>query len=453
MKGYIVVVDDEPDVLSSVCEVLEDEGYLTGKALSGKEALALIEERLPDLVILDIWLPDIDGITVLERIREIHPDLPVLIISGHGTIETAVKAVKLGAFDFLEKPLDLDKLLVKVEKAVEEGRLRIEMRELKTRVMEDRELIGVSDAIKRLREEIEIVAPTDCWVLIMGESGTGKEIVARMIHDLSPRRDGPFVEVNCAAIPEDRIEYELFGWEKGACVYSNEAKRGKFELADKGTIYFDEVGDMSLSVQAKVLRVLEELKIERIGGLYPIEVDIRVISSTNKNLEEEVLKGTFRKDLYYRLNVFPIYVPPLRERKEDIPHLVRYFISKFSAKYRKEAEDISDGALKVLMDHNWPGNVRELKNLIERLVITVNKKVIEEKDLPYPLTPIPNFARFATLKEARELFERDYILKLLRKNDWNILKTAEELGIERTHLYRKIKYYGIKISREREGAE
>ena len=331
-----------------------------------------------------------------------------------------------------------------MEKAIEEGRIKLEVKELRTKLSEDRELIGVSDAIKRLRETIELVAPTDCWVLIYGESGSGKEIVARMIHELSPRKDKPFVEVNCAAIPMDRIEYELFGWERGACNLSSEGKRGKFELANGGTIYFDEVGDMSLSVQAKVLRVLEELKIERIGGTYPIEIDIRVISSTNKNLEEEVTKGNFRKDLYYRLNVFPIYVPPLRERKEDIPHLARYFIRKFSTKYRRVVEDISEGALKVLANYEWPGNVRELRNLMERLVITVNKKVIEEKDLPFPLGSSFPSERVISLKEAKEFFEREYILKLLKKNNWNISRTAEELGIERTHLYRKLRSYGIR---------
>ncbi|MGB9667809.1 MAG: sigma-54-dependent transcriptional regulator [Thermosulfidibacteraceae bacterium] len=444
MKGYVVVVDDESEVLSTVREVLEDEGYITEGALTGSEAISVIERKLPDLVILDIWLPDRDGLEILERIKSVHPDLPILIISGHGTIETAVKAVKLGAFDFLEKPLDLEKLLLKVEKAIEEGRIKLEVKELRTKLSEDRELIGVSDAIKRLRETIELVAPTDCWVLIYGESGSGKEIVARMIHELSPRKDKPFVEVNCAAIPMDRIEYELFGWERGACNLSSEGKRGKFELANGGTIYFDEVGDMSLSVQAKVLRVLEELKIERIGGTYPIEIDIRVISSTNKNLEEEVTRGNFRKDLYYRLNVFPIYVPPLRERKEDIPHLARYFIRKFSTKYRRVVEDISEGALKVLANYEWPGNVRELRNLMERLVITVNKKVIEEKDLPFPLGSSFPSERVISLKEAKEFFEREYILKLLKKNNWNISRTAEELGIERTHLYRKLRSYGIR---------
>jgi two-component system nitrogen regulation response regulator NtrX len=444
VKGYVVVVDDESEVLSTVREVLEDEGYITEGALTGSEAISVIERKLPDLVILDIWLPDRDGLEILERIKSVHPDLPILIISGHGTIETAVKAVKLGAFDFLEKPLDLEKLLLKVEKAIEEGRIKLEVKELRTKLSEDRELIGVSDAIKRLRETIELVAPTDCWVLIYGESGSGKEIVARMIHELSPRKDKPFVEVNCAAIPMDRIEYELFGWERGACNLSSEGKRGKFELANGGTIYFDEVGDMSLSVQAKVLRVLEELKIERIGGTYPIEIDIRVISSTNKNLEEEVTKGNFRKDLYYRLNVFPIYVPPLRERKEDIPHLARYFIRKFSTKYRRVVEDISEGALKVLANYEWPGNVRELRNLMERLVITVNKKVIEEKDLPFPLGSSFPSERVISLKEAKEFFEREYILKLLKKNNWNISRTAEELGIERTHLYRKLRSYGIR---------
>ncbi len=441
MKEFVLIVDDEPEVLSSIKDVLEDEGYRTLGVTTGEEALKFVERELPDLVILDVWLEGIDGIEVLGQIKEKHPDLPVLIISGHGTIETAIKAVKLGAYDFVEKPIDLDRFLLKVEKAIEDARIKRHYRSL--REEQKKEIVGESPQIKELIRQIELVAPTDCWVLIYGESGTGKELVARKIHELSPRRDGPFVAVNCASLPEEHIELELFGCEEGHPCGTQ--RIGKFELANQGTLYFDEVGDMHPKVQAKVLRVLEELKIERIGGSREIELDIRVIASTNKDLEQEVKEGRFRHELYYRLNVFPLRVPPLRERREDIPILARLFLREFSQKYAKDVRDISPSALKILMDYHWPGNVRELKNLMERLVITVQKEVVEESDLPYPLGPEQDSIYSAkSLREAKEAFEREYILRRLKKNDWNISKTAEELGIERSHLYKKMKSYGIK---------
>ena len=443
MKERILIIDDEPEILSTLKEILEDEGYVVFGVLTGEDGLKMVEKTPPDLVILDVWLPGMDGIQVLDEIKKRNPSLPVLIISGHGTIEMAVKAVKLGAYDFIEKPLDLDKLLLKVERAIEDAKIRGEYEALKTQIEEERKFIGVSDKAKELLKKIELVAPTDCWVLIMGESGVGKEIVARMIHKLSLRRDGPFVEVNCAAIPEDRIEYELFGYEKDAFPGAVVSKKGKFEAANGGTLYFDEVGDMNLKTQAKVLRVLEELRIEKIGGEGFIELDIRVIASTNKDLEEEVRRGNFRKDLFYRLNVFPIEVPPLRERKEDIPLFVEHFLDFFGKKYGRYKE-ISKGALSILQEYHWPGNVRELKNLIERLVITVEGDVIGETDLPYPLGTQTRQSFSMGLKEAKEAFEREYITRLLKKNEWNITKTAEELGIERSHLYKKMKMLGIR---------
>lgn len=444
MSKLVLVVDDEPEILSTLKDILEDEGYRFVGYLKGEDALEAIDRVLPDLVVLDIWLPGIDGIQVLDQIKRKHPHLPVLIISGHGTIETAVKAVKLGAYDFIEKPIDLDKFLLKVERAFEESRLRLEYERLREKSGEEKKIIGKSPRMKELMEQIKLVAPTDCWVLILGESGTGKELVAREIHRLSPRSDGPFVEVNCAAIPSDRIEYELFGYEKGSFAGAEVSKKGKFELANGGTLYFDEVGDMDLRTQAKVLRVLEELKVERVGADEPVELDIRVIASSNKDLEREVAEGNFRKDLYYRLNVVPIVVPPLRERKEDIPLLVEHFSNFFARKYGRKTPLFSDGALKILSDYHWPGNVRELKNLVERLVITVQKDVIEESDLPYPLGQADASEGTKTLREAKEAFEKEFILRQLKKNDWNISKTAEELGIERSHLYKKMRAYGIK---------
>ncbi len=444
MSKLILVVDDEPEILSTLKDILEDEGYRFSGFLKGEDAIEAIDRELPDLVVLDIWLPGMDGIQVLDQIKRKHPHLPVLIISGHGTIETAVKAVKLGAYDFIEKPIDLDKFLIKIERALEEGAFREEYGRLKEKIKEERQLIGKSPKMKELLDQINLVAPTDCWVLILGESGVGKELVAREIHRLSPRSNGPFVEVNCAAIPYDRIEYELFGYEKGAFGGADVSKKGKFELANGGTLYFDEIGDMDLRIQAKVLRVLEELKVERVGSNVSIDLDIRVIASSNKDLEKEVASGNFRKDLYYRLNVVPIVVPPLRERKEDIPLLIEHFSNYFAVKYGRKPKTFSKGAMKILMDYNWPGNVRELKNLVERLVITVQKDVVEESDLPYPLGVVEPVEAVRTLKEAKEAFEKDFIIRQLRKNEWNISKTAEELGIERSHLYKKMKAYGIK---------
>ena len=444
MGHLILVVDDEETIREALRGVLEDEGYQVIEASSGEEAVALFSREPVDLVFLDIWLTGMDGIEVLRIMREKNPLVPIIMISGHGTIETAVKTIKMGAYDFVEKPLNIDELMIKTERALREYSLRLENIRLRAQMKEERVFIGESQAMRELKKQIELVAPTDGWVLIEGESGTGKELVARQIHELSERRDYPFVEVSCAAIPDDLIERELFGWEdeKGTI------HRGKFEMAHRGTLFLDEVGDMSLKLQAKVLRAIQELSIQRLGGNDIIPVDIRVIASTNKNLEKEIEAGRFREDLYFRLNVIPLRVPPLRERKEDIPLLVNHFLGYFSKKYGRKPPRLSPEAMARVVQYPWPGNVREMRNTMERLVIMVPKEEIELCDLPQPIfteeeqTP-------STLKEAKEAFERDYILQHLEQFNWNISRTAEFLGIERSHLYKKLKAYGIEPEKRR----
>jgi two-component system nitrogen regulation response regulator NtrX len=371
MQRTILIVDDEKSICQSLGSILTDEGYEVLTAASGEEALKIIKEELPSLVILDIWLPGIDGIETLKMIKSQYSQIRVIMISGHGTIETAVKATKLGAFDFFEKPLSMEKVILIVNHVFELINLEEENKLLKQKISQDYELTGNSAPILELKEMISIVAPTNAWILIMGENGTGKELVARSIHRLSKRAYKPFVEVNCAAIPEDLIESELFGHEKGAFTGATEKKRGKFDLAHEGTIFLDEVADMSLKAQAKILRILQEKKFERVGGNTFIPADVRVLAATNKDLELEMEAGRFRQDLYYRLNVIPLRVPPLRERKEDIPVLTNWFLREFSLKECEEGKTIADDALTKLIEHDWPGNVRELKNFIERLVIMV----------------------------------------------------------------------------------
>ncbi|RLD96166.1 MAG: sigma-54-dependent Fis family transcriptional regulator [Aquificota bacterium] len=445
MGNLVLIVDDEKSIRESLRGILEDEGYRVAEAASGKEALEIFSKDAVDLVLLDIWLPEMDGVDVLKEMKEKNPLVPIIMISGHGTIETAVKTIKLGAYDFVEKPLNLDELIIKTERALREYHLRLENLRLREKLEEERILIGESPPMKALRDQIKLVAPTDGWVLITGESGTGKELVAREIHALSIRKDYPFVEVSCAAIPEDMIEKELFGWEGNT---ESPPHRGKFELAHRGTLFLDEVGDMSLKVQAKVLRVIQELSLQRIGGRETIPVDIRIIASTNKNLEEEIEKGLFREDLYFRLNVIPIHVPPLRERREDIPLLVDHFLKHFSKKYGMKPKTISPEALSLLMGYHWPGNVRELRNMVERLVIMVPKEEIGVRDLPHPISET-QVQPPSTLREAREAFEKEYILRHLEQFGWNISRTAEYLGIERSHLYKKLKAYGIEPEKRR----
>ncbi|MBI3028502.1 MAG: sigma-54-dependent Fis family transcriptional regulator [Candidatus Rokubacteria bacterium] len=444
----ILIVDDEKAIQTSLQGVLEDEGYRVAAVGSGPQALSRLVEEVPDLVLLDIWMPGMDGLEVLAEIMRLRPDQTVVMISGHGTIETAVKATKLGAYDFVEKPLSLEKTLLTVARAIEHSRLEGENRALRERFERGQEIVGQSPAIQELRRQIAIAAPTNGRVLIHGENGSGKELVARAIHSLSARRDGPFVEVNCAAIPEELIESELFGHEKGAFTGAVSRRKGKFELGNGGTLFLDEVGDMSLKTQAKVLRVLEEQAFERVGGTEQIKTDVRVIAASNQNLPDLIAAGRFRDDLFYRLNVIPVEVPPLRQRKEDIPLLVEHFIRIFSLENGKRPKTVSVEALAYFLAYDWPGNVRELRNLVERLVIMAPRGVVGPEDLPPPVRPkearLPqDQIKERTLKDAREAFEKAYILAELRAQDWNMTRTSERLGIERSHLYRKLKGYGI----------
>ena len=446
----ILVVDDERDIRDSLRGVLEEEGYNVLLAESGEACLEQLRKRACDVVLLDIWLPGMDGLDTLERIRQTQVDggPEVVMISGHGTIETAVRATKLGAFDFLEKPLSIDRTLIVIKNALDAHRLRRENAEFKKQIQSKSVIVGESVPMKALRQQISVMAPSNGRVLIFGESGTGKELVAHAIHAHSLRHDNLFVEVNCAAIPEDWIESELFGHRKGALPGAAGDKEGKFERADGGTLFLDEVGDMSLKTQSKVLRALDEQRFTRVGDDEAIRVDVRVIAATNKDLEEEISKGNFREDLFYRLNVIPFYVPPLRERKEDIPQLARHFLKEFSATYSRRSREITEDAVEVLTRYSWPGNVRELRNVIERLVImnpTVHK--IERKHLP-PLMHREGsryVSGFSTLHQARAAYERDYILKKLDENHGNVSRTAEVLGLERSHLYRKMKTLGIPV--------
>jgi two-component system nitrogen regulation response regulator NtrX len=443
----ILLVDDEPAIQSALRGVLEDEGYRVTAVGSGDDALAALTDEAPDLVFLDIWMPGRDGLTTLAEMKRLRPDVAVVMISGHGTIETAVKATRLGAYDFIEKPLSLEKTLLTVTRALDHARLERENATLRQRLQQRWEIIGESPAIRRLREQISTAAPSNGRVLIEGENGSGKELVARAIHALSARRDRPFVEVNCAAIPEELIESELFGHEKGAFTGAVSRRRGKFEAADGGTLFLDEIGDMSLKTQAKVLRALEEQAFERVGGRETIKVDVRVIAATNRDLTTRVGQG-FREDLYYRLNVIPIEAPPLRTRKEDIPILIDHFIRIVCAENGKRIKSVSGEALAYFLAYDWPGNVRELRNMVERLVIMAPGDVIGVDDLPAPLRPKDAPAAGLepgerSLRLARDNFERAYILAELRAHDWNMTRTADRLGIERSHLYRKIRAYGI----------
>ncbi|HTM15523.1 MAG TPA: sigma-54 dependent transcriptional regulator [Terracidiphilus sp.] len=448
--NHVLVVDDEAEIRSSLEEILTEEGYAVATAASAAEAKVLIEDAPYDVVLLDIWLPDRDGLDVLADVHTLDAEKrpEVVIISGHGTIEAAVKATKLGAYDFLEKPLSLDRTLIVLKNAVEARRLRNENLEFKRQFSVNAVLTGESVPVKALRQQIRLMAPTNGRVLIYGESGTGKELIARAIHAESLRRDGIFVELNCAAIPEDHIESELFGYRHGAQSGGPIEQRGTLERADGGSLFLDEVGDMSLKTQAKVLSALDDQMFTPVGGSQPIRVDVRLIASTNKDLEEEIAKGNFREDLFYRLNVVPFFVPPLRERKQDIPLLAREFLAEFGRQYGRPRMEISDEALEVLAQYHWPGNVRELKNVIERVLILNPRTLrIERKQLP-PLTH-KTAARakedFSTLQQARDAYERDYILKKIEEARNNVSRAAELLGLERSHLYRKMKALGISV--------
>jgi two-component system nitrogen regulation response regulator NtrX len=447
----ILIVDDETGIRESLEGVLADEGFAASSVESGEECLKLLRRQHSyDVVLLDIWLPGIDGLETLGKIRDLENPPEVIIISGHGTIETAVRATKLGAYDFLEKPLSIDKTLILVKNAIEARKLRRENLDLKKQLHAKTLIVGDSIPMKALRQQIGLMAPTNGRVLIYGESGTGKELVAHAIHAESLRKDETFIEVNCAAIPEDLIESELFGHHKGSFPGAAADREGKFQKANGGTLFLDEVGDMSLKTQSKLLRTLDEQRLTPLGGEEAITVDVRVIASTNKDLEEEISKGNFREDLFYRLNVIPFFVPPLRERKEDIPLFARHFLKELAAIYGRRPREITDDAVEVLMRYSWPGNVRELRNVIERIVImNPTTTRFERKHLP-PLvyrdgTRRASRAEFSTLHQARDAYERDYILKKLDENHGNVTRAAEVLGLERSHLYRKMKTLGIAV--------
>jgi two-component system nitrogen regulation response regulator NtrX len=444
----ILVVDDEPGIRKSLSGVLEDEGYAAEAVESGEACLAALPAGAFELVMLDIWLSGIDGLEVLARIQEIpFAERPVVVvISGHGNIETAVKATKLGAFDFLEKPLTIDKVSVVVKNALDHRRLTLENSRLKADSDTRYRIIGDSVPMKALRQQLTLMAPTDGRVLIFGESGTGKELVAHAIHLMSLRAAEPFVEVNCAAIPEELIESELFGHTKGSFTSAHEDKTGKFQKADGGTLFLDEVGDMSLRTQAKVLRALEEQRFEPVGAHQSVQVDVRVVAATNKNLDEEIERGNFREDLFYRLNVIPFFVPPLRDRREDIPLLADHFLREFTTAYGRKPKELTPEAYRLLSEYHWPGNVRELKNLIERIVILNPQVRVDARHIPLNTLRRQSdrpLDRFGSLQEVREAAEREYILKKLEEAKGNVTRTAELLGLERSNLYRKMKTLGI----------
>jgi two-component system nitrogen regulation response regulator NtrX len=443
MAYTVLIVDDERGIRESLGGILEDEGYDVITAETGDESLRLIESEPIDLVFLDIWLPDRDGVEILEEIKARKDRLPVIMISGHGTVEMAVKATKIGAYDFLEKPLSLERVLLTSQRALERGRLEKDYKTLKEDISRRWQLIGESLGIRLLREQIERVATTASRVLITGESGTGKELVARLIHEKGPRSKNPFIEVNCAAIPKDLIQTQLFGHDKGAFTGAHERKKGKFELADGGILFLDEVGDMSLQTQAKVLRIIETQEFQRVGGSKNIKVDVRIIAATNKNLTDEVRKGNFREDLFFRLSVIPIHVLPLRERREDLPLLTEHFLECISMEYGRPVKKISKEAMELFYKYDWPGNVRELRNTVERLIIMTPSETITAKDVSFINVKPTDYFSLKTLKDAREAVERDFILRKLQENNWNISKTAEALQIERSNLHRKIKAYGL----------
>ena len=462
----ILIVDDEPGVRSALTGVLRDEGYDVDSVDSGEACLERLAVEPHDVVVLDIWLPGMDGLATLARMRERQIDVQVVIISGHGNVESAVRAIKMGAFDFVEKPLSLEKTVLVVRNALRQRRLEAENLALRAKVDAQHLMIGESYAMVRLREQVAMAAPTNGRVLIFGENGTGKELVARNIHEMSRRRLAPFVEVNCAAIPEELIESELFGHVRGAFTGAVADRRGKFETAHGGTIFLDEIGDMSLKTQAKVLRVLQEQVMEPVGGSTRIRVDARVLAATNKDLPSEIRGGRFREDLYFRLNVVPIFVPPLRDRVEDVPLLADHFMAMLAREYGRRPKTFEPDAVRALQRYGWPGNVRELRNVVERLMIMVPGERVSSRDLLFleqggpavgsatSMAPVKP-ALMAPLHDARDEFEKQYILRALAAQQGNMSRTAEVLGVERSNLYRKMRAFGIMPTRrveEEEGA-
>jgi two-component system nitrogen regulation response regulator NtrX len=456
--NHVLIVDDEAEIRESLESILREEGYIVTTSATGSEALELVRDADYDVVLLDIWLPDRDGLETLGEIRRLeNTSVPeVVIISGHGTIEAAVRATKLGAYDFLEKPLSLERTLIVVNNAMRARQMRADNAEFARQLSVKGNVTGQSVAMKALRQQIKLMAPTNGRVLIFGESGTGKELIGRAMHSASLRKERPFVELNCAAIPEDYIESELFGYRHGAVAGGPQEKRGTFERADGGTLFLDEVGDMSLKTQAKVLRALDEQRFLPVGASHPVLVDVRVIAATNKDLEEEIARGNFREDLFYRLNVIPFYVPPLRDRREDIPLLVKEFLEEFGQHYGRPHVEMTEDAVTALRQYHWPGNVRELRNLVERVLI-LNPKIqrIEKKHIPMLVYRGPKLTEsgrintkteeFSSLVEAREAYEREFILKKLDEVHGNVSRAAEGLGLERSHLYRKMKALGVSV--------
>jgi two-component system, NtrC family, nitrogen regulation response regulator NtrX len=444
----ILIIDDEKGICESIKMILDYEGYQTDYSMLPSEGLNKIDSQNFSAVLLDIQMPEMNGFEVLKKVREKYTNLSVIIITAHGSLENAIKATKLGAFDFVEKPIDRDKLLISVRNAVDQNKLLLDNEDMKRTIFGEGKILGRSRAIQDILQLIEKVAPLDTRILLTGENGTGKELVARAIHTKSLRKDKPFIEVNCAAIPNELIESELFGHEKGSFTGAVQQRIGKFELATKGTIFLDEVGDMSLQAQAKVLRVIEDGKLERVGGAKKIEADVRIISATNKNLIEEIGKERFREDLYHRLNVIPLNIPALRERTEDIPILINYFSNEITSKYKKTPVNFDEESIKYLQNMPWTGNVRELRNAVERIIIITDKKQVTKQDVESLF--VIGKANFTDLidqsnsfQEFKEKAERAFILKQLKSNDWNISKTAEILDIQRSHLYNKMKKYEI----------
>lgn len=444
----ILIVDDEPNIVNSITHILQDEEHTVFSAGNGDDALNILKKNNPDLVILDVWLPDLDGVDLLGRMKKIKPDTAAIMISGHGSIDIAVRSTRMGAFDFLEKPPSLDRLVTSVNNALERVRLRRENQQLRRKAFIDDEMIGESGQINEIKSTIKKAARTNARVLITGESGTGKELVAKAIFQLSGRSEKPFIKVNCAAIPGELIESELFGHEKGSFTGALNRRIGKFELANGGTLFLDEVCDMSLPAQAKVLRVLQEQQFERVGGNDTITVDVRVIAATNVDILKAIDEGKFREDLYYRLNVVPVHVPRLAERGDDIEILVDHFLDMFTREHGTGEKVISDRGMALLKKYRWPGNVRELRNIIERITIMVPGDEVTDDDLRRYLRPDdpvrqPHTGGQTTLREARDNFERDFIINALKRNNGNVSVTARELDIERTNLHRKIRQYGI----------
>ena len=463
MTSRILIVDDEANIRRMLGALLKSEGFEVSEAANGNSALLTLDEAPPDAILIDLMMPGPDGIQTLEKIRERDSATPVIMMSGKAQLTDAVRAIKLGAFQFLEKPLTPEAVLVTLRSALELTRTQAENRALKSQLRRPRvELVGTTPEMQRVREAIARVGPTEARVLIYGESGTGKELVAHAIHQASRRASKPIVSVNCAAIPRDLVESEMFGHERGAFTGATERRLGRFELADGGTLFLDEVGDMTLKTQAKVLRALQEQRVEPVGGSVTVTVDVRVIAATNKDLEEEIRKGTFREDLFFRLNVIPFHVPPLRDRAEDVPRLARHFMSEISAEYGRRPKEFSPGAMELLRAHKWPGNVRELRNIVERLMIMTPGERVDAHHLPASLLggaagpsagPAPAEQDFPSLADAREDFEKRYITRTYKECGGNMSRLAETLQVERSNLYRKMKGYGLLPMRKGEPVE